>query len=125
MKGVPVRLSNAPLAFQCFMNNCLVGPIDLVYIRYLDGVFCCSKTFDEHLGNLMMVLQGLKQHGLKLRAEKCLFFKNEVTYLRKVVSEEGYRDNPVEVKAIKKFKQKPSNIGDLRTLLRFIAYNHS
>lgn len=44
-------------------------------------------------------------------------------YLWKIVSEEDYRDNRVEVTAVEKFKQKPSNVGDLRTLLQFIGYN--
>lgn len=105
------------------MNNCLVGPIDLIYISYLDDVLCCSKTFEEHSGNLRTVLQEPKQRRVKLIPEKCLLFKNYVMYLWKIVSEEDYRDNRVEVTVVEKFKQKPSNVGDLRTLLQFIGYN--
>ena len=38
------------------------------------------------------------------------------------ISEEGYWDNPIEVEAIQKLKQKRSNVVDLRKLLGFIGY---
>ena len=75
------------------MSDCLVGLTDLVCIPYLDNVLCHGKTFDEHLGNLSMVLRRLKQHGVKLRAGKCLFLKNEVKHLGKIISKEEYSDN--------------------------------
>ena len=45
------------------------------------------------------------QHKVKLRTKKCSFFKNEVQYLGKIISEK-YRTNTAEVEANKKLKQK-------------------
>ena len=54
--------------------------------------------FDEHLENLRM---GLRQHGVKLRAKKCLFFKNEVEHFGKIISERRYRTIQLELKQSK------------------------
>lgn len=62
-----------------------------------------------------------RQHKVKLRTKKCSFFKNEVQYLGKIISEK-YRTNTAEVEANKKLKQKAQNFGDLRKLLKFIGH---
>ena len=120
---IPFVLSNATLAFQRFVNECLVCLKDLACIPYLDDVLCHGKTFDEHIGNLRMILRRLNPHGVELRAKKCFFFKNEVKYLGKIISEEGYRDNPIDAEAFQKLKQKPSNVEDLPKLLGFAGYH--
>ena len=74
---------------------------------------------DWFLYDIGLRRERVKQHRVKLRAEKCLFFKNEVKYFGEIISEEGYRENPIGVAVIQKLKQKPSNVGDLRKLLGF------
>ena len=122
---IPMGLSNAPPCFQRFMNDCLVGLRDLICIPYLDDILCYGKTFNEALENLRAVLRRLKQYGIKLRSEKCVFFNPEVKYLGKIISEKGYRDDPSKIEAIAKLKETPSNIGDLRKLLGFLNYYRS
>ena len=87
---VSFGLSKAPPAFQRSTNECLAGLRDSTCIAYLDDFLCYGKTFDEHLENLRKVLR-----RLKLKAEKCVFFKKEMKYLGKVISENGYRDSMV------------------------------
>ena len=41
--------------------------------------------------------------------------------MRKIISEEGYRDDPIGVETIQKLKQKLCNAGHLRKLLGFIG----
>ena len=47
-----------------------------------------------------MVLRRLKQNGIKLRAEKCVFLKQELKYLDKIISEKGYRTILVKLKLL-------------------------
>jgi hypothetical protein len=70
---------------------------------YLDDVLCHSKTFDQHLEDLEKVLQRLKEHGVKLRAEKCEFAKTEVRYLGRLISGQGYRPDPKDTQVLEKF----------------------
>ena len=88
---IPFGLRNAPPAFQRFMNRVLGEHKGKLCEPYLDDVLCHSKTFDEHLEDLEKVLMKLKEHGVKLRAEKCEFAKKEIRYLGRLISGQGYR----------------------------------
>ena len=119
---IPMGISNAPPAFQRYINQILVGLRDQVCIAYLDDILVYGKSFDEHVQNLKKVLSRLKSRGIKLRADKCKFFHEEVRYLGRLISKNGYRPDPVDTEALKKFREPPKNIGELRTLLGFFGY---
>ena len=54
---MPYGLCNAPVTFQCLMQNCL-GELNLTYaLIYLDNVIVYSKTEEEHLVRLRAVLE--------------------------------------------------------------------
>ena len=119
---IPFGLKNAPPAFQRFMYRCLGDLAHRVCEPYLDDVLTYGKTFEEHLQNLRMVLQRLRSRGIKLRANKCSFFKSEVKYLGRLISKEGYRPDPDNTVVLEKFRSPPKNIGELRSLLGFLGY---
>ena len=48
--------------------------------------------------------------------------KPEVRYFGRLVSAEGYRADPEDVKALEKFKVAPKTVGDVRSLLGFLGY---
>ena len=89
---------------------------------YLDGVLCYFLTFEEHLQNLQTFLQRLKTRGIKLCADKCNFFKQEVRYLGRLISVNGYSSDPIDTNALEKFRCPPKTIGELRSLLGFLGY---
>ena len=119
---IPFGLRNAPPAFQRFINRALGNYKGDICEPYLDDVLCHSKTFDQHLVDLEKVLMRLREHGVKLRAEKCEFGKREVRYLGRLISGKGYRPDPKDTQALEKFRTPPSNIGELRSLLGFLGY---
>ncbi len=119
---VPMGISNAPPAFQRFINQVLIGLRDRICTAYLDDILVYGRTFEEQLANLRLVLQRLKSKGIRLRADKCKFFKEEVRYLGRLVSKDGHRPDPADTVALEKFKVPPKNIGELRTLLGFLGY---
>ena len=119
---IPYGITNAPPAFQRFINNCLYGLRDKVCMAYLDDVLVFSKTFSEHIVNLRKVLRCLAAKGVKLNLGKCVVFKREVRYLGRLISEEGYRPDPENTKALDRCKEQPKNVGELRTLLGFLGY---
>ena len=115
-------LSTAPPAFQRFINQCLSGLRDSICIPYLDDMLCCGKTFDEHIGNLRTIFCRPRQFAVKLKAEKCILFKPEIKYLGKIISEKGYKDDPINTEAIEKLRESTKTVGDLQKLLGFLGY---
>ena len=119
---IPFGLRNAPPAFQRFMNQVLGDMKGKICEPYIDDVLIYAKSFEQGVQNLRKVLLRLRSRGVKLRAHKCVFLKNEVRYLGRLVSEHGYRPDPEDTKALEKFRTPPSNVGELRSLLGFFGY---
>ena len=57
----------------------LEGP-DFVSV-YLDDVIVFSRTLNDHLHHISLVIERLSQAGLKLKPCKCHFIAQEVQYL--------------------------------------------
>ena len=120
---IPFGLMNAPATFQRFMEYCLGDYQDNFAVPYLDDLLIFSKTFEEHLNHIKLVLQRLKKHGIKIKPSKCNFFKREVSYLGKFISAEGYTVDPRSTEALTtKIRKRPTNISELRSLLGLIGY---
>ena len=90
---MPFGLCNAPAVFQCLMQQVLqrLNPTDrpdFVSV-YVDDVLIFSKTLDEHLEHLESVINRLEEVGLKLKASKCQFVREEVEYLGHVITPDG------------------------------------
>ena len=68
---------------------------------YLDNIIIFSRTEEEHLKHLENILRKLREYGLKMKREKCNFFKKHVQYLGDLISEEGFKPLPEKIKSIK------------------------
>lgn len=53
-------------------KNCLV---------YVDDILVIRKTFDEHLDNLGLIFDHLKEAGIKLKPSKCFIRQKQLTHL--------------------------------------------
>ena len=105
------------------MEHCLDGLRDEICIPYLDDVIIFSKTFDKHVEHVRQVLLRLRTNGIKIKPDKCKFFKREVHYLGQIVSGTGYRLDPEKIKAVNALKDTvPRTIGDVRKLLGLLGY---
>ena len=111
-------LTNAPATFQCLMENCL-GKLHLSWcIIYLDGIIVFSDSPSEHLCRLRGEFAKLDKAGLKLKPNKCEFFKTRITYLGHIVSSKGIETDPKKVEAVKNFVR--SFLGFTNYYRRFI-----
>ena len=85
------------------MQNCL-GELNLMYcLIYLDDMIVFSKTKEEHLQVLHVVLECFQEHNLRFKLSKCEFFHNEINYLDHHVSKEGVQPNKENLKAVTEF----------------------
>ena len=120
---IPFGLMNAPTQFQRFMESCLDDVRDKFAVPYLDDVLVFSKTFEEHVSHLQIVLQKLKSKEVKLKPQKCELFRDRVKYLGRIVTSEGYYPDPDNNKVVKALsKQSPKTVGDLRHILGLLGY---
>ncbi len=119
---IPFGLRNSPPAFQRYINQVLGDLKGVICEPYLDDILIHSETFDEHVEHLKKVLCRFLARGIKVRGEKCSFAKQEVRYLGRLISANGYRPDPADTAALEKFRTPPTNIGELRSLLGFLGY---
>ena len=70
-----------------------------ILIVYLDDIIVFSQDIQTHLQRLEMVFRKLREHGLKVEAKKCQFFRPKVTYLGHVVSADGVATDPAKTES--------------------------
>ena len=84
---VPFGLAQAPAYFQRLINEVLT---DCNFaMGYLDDIIIFSKTEEEQLQHLEEIFERLRKAGLKLKLQKCSFFKKNIQYLGHLISEES------------------------------------
>ena len=86
-----------------------------------DDLIIWGKSQREHDFYLQKALQRVREHGLTLNKEKCLFSLAEITFFGIVLSEGGISANETKIQAIEKLK-KPGNIAELRSFLGLATY---
>jgi hypothetical protein len=79
--AMPFGMCNAPATFQRMMNDILRDFLHKFVTVHLDDVCIYSRTLEEHMEHLRLVLQRFKEEGLKLRLKKCFFGLQEMEYL--------------------------------------------
>ena len=76
---------NAPATFSRLMNNVLEPYVTTFVIAYLDDICIFSETHEQHIENLRLVLQKLREHQLFIKMPKCVWGRNENEYLGVIV----------------------------------------
>lgn len=118
---LPFGLKCAPAKFMRMMDVVLSGLKPEKCLVYLDDTVVMSRTFDEHLQNLELVLRRFEEANLKLNPEKCHWALNEVGYLGHIVSAEGLRTDPRKIEAVDSWPC-PKTIKDVRAFLGLTGY---
>jgi hypothetical protein len=90
-------LTNAPATFQAAMNSMFRPYLGQFCLVYLDDVLIFSKTAEEHMTHLKLVLDLLRQHKYQAKLSKCNFGLPELPYLGFIVGRDGVKANPVKV----------------------------
>ena len=83
-KRMPFGLRGAPATFLRVMDQVLKGLQDFTS-AYLDDVIVFSKTWEDHLKHIDMVLNRLREAGLTAKPVKCQFGMTHCSYLGYVV----------------------------------------
>lgn len=115
---VPYGLTNAPAAFQAFIQDVLRDILDIICVVYLDDILIFSRSQEEHDKHVGMVLDRLRDAKLCANAKKCEFNKSKVEYLGYIISAEGIKMNPKKLEAISQWPE-PTKVKQLQSFLGF------
>jgi len=70
---MPFGLSNAPSAFQRFMNELFSDLLDVCVVIYLDDILIYSDNISEHKKHIKEILRRLRANDLYASSSKCVF----------------------------------------------------
>ena len=73
---MPFELTNALATFQSLINTTLQEYLDIFVTAYLNNILVYTKgTLKEYAEAVKKVLKALQQADMRLRPDKCKFYK--------------------------------------------------
>jgi len=118
---MPFGLSNAPATFCRLMSKVLKDHLWKICLCYLDDVILFGRTEQELLDRFRIVLQRLREVGLKVKPTKCELFKTKVKFLGHVVSADGIEPIQEKLDAIRNWPV-PHCVRDVRAFYGLASY---
>src|SRR5688572_23669336 len=112
---MPFGLNNTPATFQKLMNKILQPYLYKFCIVYLDNIIIFSKNVREHKKHVRLVLQAIKEAGLKMKPSKCKWFQEELTFIGHIINKEGIKS---DIRNLEKIRESPKLVNQ-RGVQRF------
>ncbi|GJS76626.1 putative reverse transcriptase domain-containing protein [Tanacetum coccineum] len=101
---IPFGPTNAPAIFMDLMNRVCRPYLDKFVIVFIDDILIYSKTQEEHVKHLRLVLELLKKEKLYAKFSKCEFWLREVQFLGHVINGNGIHVDLSKIEAVKNWK---------------------
>lgn len=87
----------------------------------MDDIIIFSTSLDEHIKDITLVLQTLRDANLKVQCDKSEFLRKEVEFLGHTITTEGVKPNPKKVEAVRDWPI-PKTPKELKSFLGTISY---
>ena len=118
---LPMGLKNSPSSYTRLMNRIMQNLAYEKAMCYVDDACFYSKTFDEHLIYLDLVLKRLVQANLKLKFEKFCFARKKIRFLGNILSVESWQPDPENARVIREYTA-PSTRKELKRFLVMVGF---
>ena len=97
---MPFGLTNAPATFQSLMNDLFRSYLRKFILVFFDDILIYSRSWEDHLAHLQIVLQILSTNSLFAKESKFRFGVLQVEYLGHIISEQGVSVDPAKIQAV-------------------------
>ena len=114
-------LTNAPVAFQQFINDIFSDLLDVCIVIYLDNILIYSNNMSKHHWYIKEILKRLHKASLYAKAKKCEFYSKSVEYLGYILSPSGLTMSNDKVKIIQDWLE-PKKVKDIQSFLDFTNF---
>ena len=98
------------------MESLFRGLVPFICLFYIDDLICHSMNFEDHLGHLRKIFEILRVANLELKLTKCNFAQPSVKFFGHIVSKEGIKPDPNNIKVVRDFKT-PNKVHDVQSWL--------
>src|SRR3989442_2994259 len=119
--AMPFGLCNAPATFQRLMDVVTIGLNYEICLVYLDDIILFSRTIEEHLLRLKLLLNRLRGANLKLKPSKCFLLQRKVNFLGHVISEGSIATDPEKIEQVRSWPR-PQNTTETRSFIGLVIY---
>jgi hypothetical protein len=120
-RRMPFGLRNGPSIFQRVMQGILAPYLWIFCLVYIDDIVIYSKSYEEHIIHLDLVLKAIEEAGIMLSPGKCHLFYDSILLLGHKVSRLGLSTHEEKVKAILEL-ERPTKLLQLQTFLGMVVY---
>jgi hypothetical protein len=114
-------LANSSATFNRVLEQILTGIPPELCVIYIDDILVHAPSCDQMFLRLRIVLNRIKEAGLKFKTGKCSLFGQEVLFLGHHVSSMGIKPDPGKTEAILNW-ERPRCVKDVRSFLGTCGY---
>jgi hypothetical protein len=118
---MPMGLKNTPSIHQRRVTSALRDHIGKICHIYIDDIVIWSENIDEHIKNVRLILQALKNARLYCNPLKTKLFCTEIDFLGHHISKKGIEADKSKVQRILNWPI-PKNTTQVRGFLGLVRY---
>ena len=120
-KVMPMGLKGSPARFQRYMDAILQKYIGQWCAVFVDDVVIWASSVEEMMDRLKQVFGTFRQHTIRLKDSKCVFFLSAVRFLGHIVDGQGMSADRSKVEILAGMPA-PRSVQDVRSLMGVVGF---